>query len=139
LICGPTGVGKSFISSALGNQACHKGYKVLYFNTQKLFTRFKMSKADGSYMREINRIEKQDLLILDDFGLQEMDTQNRMAFLEIIEDRYDIKSTIISSQLPINKWYEVIGDSTIADAILDRIANAAHRIELKGESLRKKK
>jgi len=98
-----------------------------------------MSKADGSYMREINRIEKQDLLILDDFGLQEMDTQNRMAFLEIIEDRYDIKSTIISSQLPINKWYEVIGDSTIADAILDRIANAAHRIELKGESLRKKK
>jgi DNA replication protein DnaC len=74
-----------------------------------------MSKADGAYIREINRIEKQDLLIMDDFGLQEMDSQNRMTFLEIIEDRYDRKSTIISSQLPVNKWYEVIGDSTIAD------------------------
>lgn len=139
LITGPTGVGKSFISSALGNQACHKGFKVLYSNTQKLFTRLKMSKADGSYIREINRIEKQDLLVLDDFGLQEMDNNNRMAFLEIIEDRYDIKSTIISSQLPVNKWYDVIGEGTIADAILDRLVNGAHRIELKGESLRKKK
>ena len=137
LITGPTGVGKSFISSALGNQACHKGFKVLYFNTQKLFTRLKMSKADGSYVREIDRIEKQDLLILDDFGLQEMDTQKRMAFLEIIEDRFDIKSTIISSQLPVNKWYDVIGEGTIADAILDRLVNGAHRIDLQGESLRK--
>jgi DNA replication protein DnaC len=139
LITGSTGVGKSFISSALGNQACHKGFRVLYFNTQKLFTKLKMSKADGSYMREINRIEKQDLLILDDFGLQEMDTQKRMAFLEIIEDRFDIKSTIISSQLPVNKWYDVIGEGTIADAILDRLVNGAHRIDLHGESLRKKK
>jgi len=139
LITGPTGVGKSFISSALGNQACHKGYRVLYFNTQKLFTRLRMSKADGSYMREINRVEKQDLLVLDDFGLLEMDTPTRMAFLEIIEDRYDIKSTIISSQLPVSKWYDVIGEGTIADAILDRLVNGAHRIDLKGESLRKKK
>lgn len=139
LITGSTGVGKSFISSALGNQACHLGYKVLYFNTQKLFTRLRMSKADGSYMREINRVEKQDLLVLDDFGLQEMDNQTRMAFLEIIEDRYDIKSTIISSQLPVSKWYDVIGESTIADAILDRLVNGAHRIDLKGDSLRKKK
>jgi DNA replication protein DnaC len=139
LLTGPCGVGKSFISSALGNQACYKGFKALYFNTQKLFTLLKMSKADGSYMREINRIEKQDLLIIDDFGLQEMDPHSRMAFLEIIEDRHDRKSTIISSQLPVSKWYEVIGDSTIADAILDRIVNGAHRIELKGESLRKKK
>lgn len=139
LITGPTGVGKSFISSALGNQACHKGYKVLYFNTQKLFGKLKMSKADGSYIREIDRIEKHDLLILDDFGLQEMDHQNRMAFLEIIEDRFDLKSTIIGSQLPVGKWYDVIGESTIADAILDRLVNGAHRIDLKGESLRKKK
>lgn len=139
LITGPTGIGKSFISSALGNQACHLGYKVLYFNTQKLFTMLKMSKADGSYIREINRIEKQDLLVLDDFGLQEMDNPTRMAFLEIIEDRHDIKSTIISSQLPVKKWYDVIGESTIADAILDRLVNGAHRIDLEGESLRKKK
>lgn len=137
LICGPAGVGKSFISSALGNQACHQGFKVLYFNTQKLFTRLRMSKADGSYMREINRIEKQDLLILDDFGLQELDNQNRLAFLEVIEDRYDRKSTIINSQLPVSKWYDVIGDSSIADAILDRMVNGAHRIDLQGESLRK--
>ena len=96
-----------------------------------------MSKADGSYMREINRIEKQDLLILDDFGLQELDNQNRLAFLEIIEDRYDRKSTIINSQLPVSKWHDVIGDSSIADAILDRMVNGAHRINLQGESLRK--
>jgi len=137
LICGPAGVGKSFISSALGNQACNQGYKVLYFNTQKLFTRLRMSKADGSYMREINRIEKQDLLILDDFGLQELDNPNRLAFLEIIEDRYDRKSTIINSQLPVSKWHDIIGDSSIADAILDRMVNGAHRIDLQGESLRK--
>jgi DNA replication protein DnaC len=139
LITGPTGVGKSFIASALGNQACHKGYKVLYFNMQKLFGKLKMSKADGSYIREIDRIEKHDLLVLDDFGLQEMDHHNRMAFLEIIEDRFDVKSTIISSQLPVGKWYDVIGESTIADAIMDRVVNGAHRIDLKGESLRKKK
>ena len=137
LICGPTGVGKSFISSALGNQACHLGLKVLYFNTQKLFTRLRMSKADGSYMREINRIEKQDLLIIDDFGLQEMDEQNRMAFLEIVEDRHDRKSTIISSQLPVSLWYNVIGEGSVADAILDRLVNGAHRLDLMGDSLRK--
>ena len=137
LICGPTGVGKSFISSALGNQACHLGLKVLYFNTQKLFTWLRMSKADGSYMREINRIEKQDLLIIDDFGLQEMDEQNRMAFLEIVEDRHDRKSTIISSQLPVSLWYNVIGEGSVADAILDRLVNGAHRLDLMGDSLRK--
>lgn len=137
LICGPTGVGKSFISSALGNQACHQGFKVLYFNTQKLFTRLRMSKADGSYMREINRIEKMDLLILDDFGLQQMDDQNRMAFLEIIEDRHGLRSTIISSQLPVGLWHDVIGEGSVADAILDRLVNGAHRIDLMGDSLRK--
>ena len=137
LICGPTGVGKSFISSALGNQACYQGFKVLYFNTQKLFPRLRMSKADGSYMREINRIEKVDLLILDDFGLQQMDDQNRMAFLEIIEDRHDIKSTIINSQLPVSLWHDVIGEGSVADAILDRLVNGAHRLDLVGDSLRK--
>ena len=137
LICGPTGVGKSFISSALGNQACNQGFKVLYFNTQKLFTRLRMSKADGSYMREINRIEKTDLLILDDFGLQQMDDQNRMAFLEIIEDRHGLKSTIISSQLPVSLWHDVIGEGSVADAILDRLVNGAHRMDLMGDSLRK--
>jgi DNA replication protein DnaC len=138
LITGATGVGKSYLSSALGHQACQLGYKTLYFNTQKLFTRLKMLKADGSYVREISRIEKYDLVILDDFGLAPLDSLARMILLEIIEDRHNRKSTIISSQLPVAKWYEVIGESTIADAILDRMVHTAHRIELKGESLRKK-
>jgi len=138
LITGPTGVGKSFIASALGKQACLKGYKVIYQNLQKLFSSLKISKADGSYMKEIDRIEKQDLLIIDDFGLQTLDSHNRMMLLEIIEDRHGKKSTIISSQLPADKWYDVIGESTIADAILDRLLNCSHKIELKGESMRKK-
>ena len=138
LITGPTGVGKSFIASALGQQACVKGYKTLYFNTQKLFTKLAMSKADGTYLKELGKIEKKDVLILDDFGLQTLNKDRRMELLEIIEDRHGRKSTIVCAQLPVNKWYEVIEDSTIADAILDRLINGAHRLELKGESLRKK-
>jgi DNA replication protein DnaC len=138
LITGATGVGKSYLASALGHQACQLGYRTLYFNAQKLFTKLKMMKADGSYTREIGKIEKYDLLILDDFGLQPLDNTARMILLEIIEDRHGRKATIISSQLPVAKWYEVIGDSTVADAILDRMVHAAHRLELKGESLRKK-
>ena len=138
IVSGPTGVGKSQLISALGHQGCLKGYKVLYFNCQKLFAMLRVAKADGSYPREITRIEKADLLILDDFGLQAFDAQSRMVLLEIIEDRYDKKSTIITSQLPFDKWYEVIGEGTIADAILDRLYHGSHRIDLKGESLRKK-
>lgn len=138
LITGPTGVGKSYIASALGKQACLKGYKVIYHNLQKLFSSLKISKADGSYPKEIDRIEKHDLLIIDDFGLQNLDVHNRMMLLEIIEDRHGKKSTIISSQLPADKWYDIIGESTIADAILDRLLNCSHKIELKGESMRKK-
>jgi len=138
LITGATGVGKSYLASALGHQACHAGYKTLYFNTQKLFSRLKMLKADGSFSREIGRIEKYDLLILDDFGMAPLDNVARMFLLEIIEDRHGRKSTIIASQLPVAKWYEVIGESTVADAILDRMVHTAHRIELKGDSLRKK-
>ena len=138
LITGATGSGKSFLSSAFGHQACQSGYKTLYFNTQKLFSRLKMLKADGSYSREISKIERYDLLILDDFGLENLDSVARMCLLEIIEDCHGRKSTIIGSQLPVAKWYEVIGESTIADAILDRMIHTSHRIELKGESLRKK-
>jgi DNA replication protein DnaC len=139
LVTGPTGVGKSFLISSLGHQACHKGYRTAYFNTQKLFSRLKMMKADNSYINEINRIEKQDLLILDDFGMRPLDNQDRMMLLEIIEDRHERKSTIISSQLPVEKFYDVIGESSIADAILDRMAYSSHRIELKGTSMRKNK
>lgn len=137
LITGPTGVGKSYLASALGHQACLQGYKTLYFNTQKLFPQLKMFKADGSYLKQMSKIERHDLLILDDFGLELLDNSSRMMLLEIIEDRHGRKSTIISSQLPVAKWYEIIGDSTVADAILDRMVHTANRIELKGESLRK--
>jgi len=112
---------------------------VFYANTAKLFSRLKMTKADDSYLKEIARIEKADLLILDDFGLQPFDNQSRMLLMEIIEDRHEKKSTIITSQIPVAQWHEVIGDSTIADAILDRIVHTAHRIDLTGESRRKKR
>lgn len=134
-----TGVGKSYLASALGHQACYKGYKVLYFNVDKLFSKLKMLKADGSYLKEINRIEKHDLIILDDFGLKPLDSVNRHSLMEIIEDRHGKRSTIIASQLPINEWHDIIGENTIADAILDRVVHGSHRIALKGESMRKKK
>lgn len=139
LITGSTGIGKSHLATALGHQACTLGFKVFYANLAKLFSKLKMGKADGSYIREILRIERQDLLILDDFGLQPMDSQNRSALMEIIEDRHKKASMIITSQLPVNCWHEVIGEKTIADAILDRIVHDAHRIELNGESMRKVK
>ncbi len=139
LITGCTGIGKSYIASALGNQACLKGYKVFYMNITKLFAKLKMMKADGSYLREISRIEKQDLLILDDFGLQPLDNQNRAALMELIEDRHGRRSTIITSQLPVKEWYDVIGEKTLADAILDRLVHDANRIDIDGDSMRKNK
>lgn len=139
IITGATGVGKSYIASALGNQACILGYKVMYYNMAKLLAKLKMLKADGSYLREITRMEKADLLIIDDFGLQPLDNQSRLSFLEIIEDRHESRSSIFTSQVPVEKWYEIIGDKTVADAILDRLVYSSHRIELKGESYRKKK
>jgi len=138
LITGSTGVGKSYIASALGHQACMLGYSVIYANTSKLLSRLKLSKADGSYMKELARIERQNLLILDDFGLQPLDAQARQALMEIIEDRHGNQSTIITSQLPVKQWYDIIGEQTIADAILDRIVHGANRIELRGESLRRR-
>lgn len=139
LITGSTGIGKSYIASALGYHACGMGYRVVYHNVPKLFSKLKMSKADGSYLKEIAKIERQHLLILDDFGIQPFDAQSRTALMEIIEDRHGKGALIVTSQIPINKWYDVIGEQTIADAILDRIIHNAHRLELKGESLRKRR
>lgn len=138
LITGSTGAGKSYMASAIGHQACSLGHKVMYFNTTKLFTMLKTSKADGSYMKQIDKLAKQDLLVLDDFGLKGLDNINRDCFMEIIEDRHGKKSTIIASQLPVEAWHQIIGEQTIADAILDRLVHTAHRIDIKGESMRKK-
>ena len=139
LITGSTGVGKSYIATALGYQACIEGYRVMYFNITKLFSKLKMAKADGSYLKELAKIERQHVIILDDFGLQALDNQNRMTLLEIIEDKHNKGSVIVTSQLPVNGWYEIIGEKTIADAILDRLIHQSHRIELKGESMRRKR
>jgi DNA replication protein DnaC len=137
IILGPTGVGKSFIASALGQQACMLGMTTLYANTYKLFGELKMAKADGSYPKILKRLAKQELLILDDFGIKPMDQHARMALMEIMEDRHQKQATIITTQLPIKHWHEAIGESTIADAVMDRLVHSAHRIELRGESMRK--
>jgi len=139
IITGSTGIGKSFIASAIGHQACSLGYRVLYQHSTKLFGRMKIAKTDGSYQKELARIERQHIFIIDDFGIQPLDAHSRSALMEIIEDRHGKSSTIITSQVPISKWHEIIGEQTIADAILDRIVHDAHRIEMKGDSLRKKK
>jgi DNA replication protein DnaC len=138
LITGPTGSGKSFLASALGHQACQLSYRVSYFNMQKLIQQLVLARADGSILKLLSKIAKSQLLILDDFGLKPLDNQQRLDLLDIVEDRHQKMATIIVSQLPVTHWYEVIGDSTVADAILDRLIHTAHRIELSGESMRKK-
>lgn len=138
-ITGSTGTGKSFLASALGQQACLLGYKVLYANTTKLLSQLKMAKADGAHLKELSSIEKKDVLILDDFGVQPLDAQSRALLLDIIEDRHSKRTTIITSQIPVKKWHDIIGEKTLADAILDRIVHKSIRIELYGDSLRKTK
>jgi len=138
IITGATGSGKSYIASALGNKACEKGYKVMYYNLLKLMEKMKILQAYLRYLKEKELFFRHDLLILYDFGLKELNTEERLLLLEILEDRHGIRSTVITSQLPVEKWYEMIGDSTIADAILDRLIHSSRRIEIKGESKRKK-
>jgi DNA replication protein DnaC len=138
-ITGSTGTGKSYLASAIGHQACLLGFKVYYANTARLMSILKMAKADGSHLRELQRIERQDLLILDDFGLQAFDAGSRSLLMDIVEDRHAKHSTLIASQVPVKNWYDVIGEQTVADAILDRLVHQSTRIELKGESLRKTK
>jgi len=139
ILTGSTGIGKSYIASALGHQACSLGYRVLYQHTTKLFGRMKIAKADGTYLKELAKIERQQLLIIDDFGIQPLDAQSRNTLMEIIEDRHGKSSTVITSQVPVSLWHEVIGEQTIADAILDRIVHDAHRLDMKGESMRRRK
>lgn len=138
IVTGPTGVGKSFLACALGHQACFQGYKVRYFNARKLFSFLKICKADGTYAKEVGTIQQQHLLIVDDFGLEHLDKQDRLNLFEVIEDRHGVQSTIITSQLPVMHWHEIIGDKTIADAICDRLIHSAHRLEIDGPTMRKK-
>lgn len=139
LVTGATGCGKSYIACALGRNACMLGYRTLYFSMNRFIEALAANRLDGSYIRWLNQITKTPLLILDDFGLQPLTQDMRLTLLQVLEDRFARGSTIITSQLPVNKWHEYINEPTFADAICDRLTANAHKIELKGESLRKKK
>ncbi len=139
IITGSTGAGKSFMACALGHKACVLRYHVGYYNCMKLFSHLKYCKVDGSYFKEMNKIKKQDLIILDDFGLKPFDSDSRLMLLEMLEDRHGTRSIIISSQIPTDMWFDLIGDATIADAICDRLLHTSHKIDIGGPSMRKEK
>jgi DNA replication protein DnaC len=139
LITGATGCGKSYIACAIGNQACLMGHKAHYFNLNRFVERITLSRLEGTFVKMLNQLDKFHLLIIDDFGLAPLDQSTRLALLQLLEDRYAKRSTIIASQLPVSKWHEYLADPTLADAIMDRITTNSQRIELKGPSLRNKK
>jgi DNA replication protein DnaC len=139
LITGATGCGKSYLACALGHQACIQGYRTTYLNMNRLIEKITLTKLDGTYIKFLNYLERQTLIILDDFGLQSLNQDVKLAMLQILEDRYAKRAVIITSQLPVSKWYEYINEPTLADAIMDRVTAHVQRIELKGESRRKKK
>src|SRR5271166_4743721 len=138
-ICGPTGIGKSWLACALGHKACRDNRSALYQRVPKLFSELALARGDGRYARLLKTLARVDLLILDDWGLEPLNAEARHDLLEILEERYGRRSTVVTSQLPVQQWHEVIGDPTYADAILDRLVHNAQRIELSGESLRKTK
>lgn len=138
LITGPTGVGKSWIACALAQKACREGYTALYQRIPRLFQELPLAKGDGSYSKLLTRLGKTDVLLLDDWGLAKLTAEQRRDLLEILEDRHGARSTIVTSQLPLDQWHASIGDATLADAIMDRLVHNAYKINLKGESLRKK-
>jgi len=139
LMTGPCGVGKSWLACALGHKACRDDFSVLYHRMPRLFAAFALARGDGRYAKLLRTLARVDLLVLDDWGPEQLNAEQRRDLLEIVEDRYDAHSILITSQLPIDRWYEIIGDPTLADAILDRIIHNAYRIELTGDSMRKLK
>jgi DNA replication protein DnaC len=138
LITGATGCGKSYLACAMGRNACLLGHRTLYYSMNRFIEALAAARLDGTYLRWINAIAKTPLLIIDDFGLQTLNHDMRLTLLQILEDRFAKGATIVTSQLPVNKWYEYIKEPTLADAICDRLTSNAHKIELKGESLRRK-
>lgn len=137
-ITAPTGCGKSWLACALGNQACRQGLSVRYERASRLLDSLRIARGDGSHGKRLLQLAKTDLLILDDFGLKPLAQQERHDLLEVIEDRHGTRSTLLTSQLPITSWHEYLSDPTVADALLDRLLSHAHRLELKGESMRRR-
>lgn len=138
LIVGATGTGKSYLSCALGHRACMEGYSVMYVRVSRLFGELAVARGDGRYSKLLKSLARTDLLILDDWGLSRLNAEERGDLLEIMEDRYQLRSTIVASQLPVDKWHEVIGDPSVGDAVLDRLVNNAYRISLSGDSMRRR-
>jgi DNA replication protein DnaC len=138
LITGATGVGKSYIACALAHQACRDGYRVRYLRLPRLLGELEIARGDGRYRKLLGQLARVDLLVLDDFGLAAFTDHNRRDLLEILEDRYERRSTLVTSQFPVEQWHELLGDATLADAILDRLVHNAYRVQLKGESMRKR-
>jgi DNA replication protein DnaC len=138
-IMGPTGIGKSYLACAIAHKACRQGYSALYLRLPKLFSELSLAKGDGRYGKLLSGLARTDLLVLDDWGLSKLNKEQQRDFLEIVEDRYEVSSTIITSQLKVSHWHEVIDDPTLADAILDRVVHNAYKIDLEGDSMRKKK
>ena len=138
LITGPTGIGKTWLACALGHQACREGWTALYLRLSRLLQEFPLAKGDGRYVKLMTALAKTDVLILDDWGLAPLSDDNRRDLLELLEDRYDCRATIVTSQLPVEHWHEAIGEPTLADAILDRLVHNAYKIALKGDSMRKR-
>lgn len=137
IVTGPTGIGKSWIGCALGNNACRMGLSTRYFRLSRLFQALQLARADGSWSKQLRELARTDLLILDDWGITPIIDEGRRDLLEVFDDRFNIKSTLIASQLPVEHWHDYIGDSTLADAILDRLVHNSYRITLAGESMRK--
>ena len=138
LITGPTGVGKTYLACAIAHSACRNGYSARYLRVPRLLTELAIARGDGSYHKLLSQLAKTDLVIVDDWGLATLTAEQRRDLLEIFDDRHALRSTIVTAQLPVNQWHEVIGDPTLADAILDRLVHNAYTINLKGESMRKK-
>lgn len=137
IITGPTGSGKTFIACALANSGCRNGYSAHYIRMPRLLQEMNIARNDGSYGKHLTRLAKYAVLVIDDWGLAKLGEKERRDILEVLEDRHGITSTIISSQIPTEKWHDIIGDPTIADAVLDRLIHNAHIITMKGESMRK--
>jgi DNA replication protein DnaC len=138
-VLGPTGIGKSFLACALAEKACRDGFSALYTRASQLFRDLALARADGSLRSRLARLARTDVLVVDDWAMTPLADSERRDFLEICEDRYQLRSTILTSQLPVARWHEQIGDPTLADSILDRLVHNAHRLEMQGESMRKKR